>query len=57
MDVEQLLLEALRLPVDARAKLAGDLISSLDDSTPDSDRGPSGKPWAEVEARLRGRAG
>ena len=50
MDVEQLLREALRLPVDARAKLAGEIISSLDDSTPDPDRDVA---WAaEIRRRL-----
>ena len=50
MDVDQLLREALRLPADARAKLAGELISSLDDSTPDSDRDMA---WAaEIRKRI-----
>jgi putative addiction module component (TIGR02574 family) len=50
MDVEQLLREALRLSPDARAKLAGQLISSLDDSAPDSDRDVA---WAaEIRRRI-----
>jgi putative addiction module component (TIGR02574 family) len=38
MDADQLLREAMRLSPEDRAKLAGKLISSLDDSVPDSDR-------------------
>lgn len=49
MDIDQLLQEALRLPLDARAKLAGELISSLDDAPPDADRDVA---WA-VEIRRR----
>jgi putative addiction module component (TIGR02574 family) len=50
MDVDQLLREALRLPADARAKLIGDLLYSLDDSPADADRDVA---WAaEIRRRL-----
>ncbi len=50
MDVDQLLREALRLPTAARAKLVGELLYSLDDSPPDSDRDVA---WAsEIRRRL-----
>jgi putative addiction module component (TIGR02574 family) len=50
MDVDQLLQEALRLPLDARARLVGELISSLDDAPPDVDRDVA---WAvEIHRRL-----
>ncbi|GMV19422.1 MAG: addiction module protein [Polyangiaceae bacterium] len=50
MDADQLLQEALRLPVEARAKLVGDLIYSLDDAPPDTDRDVA---WAiEIRRRL-----
>jgi putative addiction module component (TIGR02574 family) len=49
MDIDQLLQEALRLPLDARAKLVGALIYSLDDAQPDADRDVA---WA-VEIRRR----
>jgi len=50
MDADQLLREAMLLPPDARAKLAGELISSLDDSAPDSDRDVA---WAaEIRHRI-----
>jgi len=50
MDANYLLREALRLPPEARAKLAGELISSLDDSAPDSDRDVA---WAaEIRRRI-----
>jgi len=50
MDADQLFREAMRLPPDARAKLAGELISSLDDSAPDSDRDVA---WAaEIRRRI-----
>ena len=50
MDVDQLLREALRLSPEARAKLAGQLISSLDDSGPEADRDVA---WAaEIRRRI-----
>lgn len=49
MDIDQLIREALRLPVEARAKLVGELIYSLDDAPPDADRDVA---WA-VEIRRR----
>ena len=50
MDADQLLREAMRLPPEERAKLARELISSLDDSVPDSDRDVA---WAtEIRRRI-----
>lgn len=50
MDVDQLLREAMRLPPEARAKLAGELITSLDESAADSDRDVA---WAmEIRHRI-----
>lgn len=50
MDFDQLFREALRLSPEARAKLAGQLISSLDESAPDSDRDVA---WAaEIRRRI-----
>jgi putative addiction module component (TIGR02574 family) len=50
MDADRLLHEALLLPAEARAKLARELISSLDDSTVDEDRDVE---WAlEIRRRL-----
>ena len=50
MDVDQLLREALLLPAEASAKLASDLICSLDESTVDDDRDVE---WAlEIRRRL-----
>ncbi len=51
MDIDQLLQEALRLPVEARAKLLGELIHSLDESPPDADRDVA---WAvEIQKRVQ----
>ncbi len=50
MDADKLLREAMRLPPEARAKLAGQLISSLDEAAPDSDRDVA---WAaEIRRRI-----
>lgn len=50
MDLDQLLREALRLPPEGRAKLAGQLISSLDEAAPDPDRDVA---WAaEIRRRI-----
>ena len=50
MDPDQLLREALLLPADARAKLASELISSLDESEVEADREVE---WAlEIRRRL-----
>ncbi len=45
MDDQALLEQALALPQEARAKLAGKLLSSLDDDTPDAD---AAEAWARV---------
>jgi putative addiction module component (TIGR02574 family) len=51
MDVDQLLQEVLRLPLEARAKLLGELIHSLDESQPDADRDVA---WAvEIQRRIQ----
>jgi len=50
MDVKRVLDEALRLPVDARAALAGELLASLDGADADPDREAA---WAaEIRQRL-----
>jgi putative addiction module component (TIGR02574 family) len=50
MDADQLLREALLLPADARAKLASELISSLDESDVEADREVE---WAlEIRRRI-----
>jgi putative addiction module component (TIGR02574 family) len=50
MDADQLLREALLLPAEARAKLASELISSLEESTVEEDRDLE---WAlEIRRRL-----
>jgi putative addiction module component (TIGR02574 family) len=51
MDVKSLLEEALRLPAEARAALAGELLESLDDDDVDEDVEAA---WAkEIERRLK----
>jgi putative addiction module component (TIGR02574 family) len=50
MDADKLLREALLLPADARAKLANELISSLDESDAEADREVE---WAlEIRRRI-----
>jgi len=50
MDADQLLREALLLPAEDRAKVASELICSLDESTVDEDRDVA---WAlEIRRRL-----
>ena len=50
MDADRLLREALLLPAEARAKLASELICSLEDSTVDEDRDVE---WAlEIRRRI-----
>lgn len=50
MDAKQLLQDALELPSEARAALAGQLLASLDDAEPDPDRDAA---WAnEIGERL-----
>jgi putative addiction module component (TIGR02574 family) len=50
MDAKRVIDEALRLPPDARAALAGQLLASLNDSEVDPDREGA---WAnEIRARL-----
>jgi putative addiction module component (TIGR02574 family) len=51
MDPKQVIEEAMRLPVDARAALAGQLLASLDDAEVDAGREAA---WAdEIQARLK----
>ena len=50
MDAKRLIDEALRLPPDARAALAGELLESLDGAAVDADRESA---WAnEIRSRL-----
>lgn len=50
MDPKRLIDEALRLPPEARAALAGELLASLEDTAMDSDREAA---WAaEIHDRL-----
>lgn len=51
MDPKQVIEEAMRLPVDARAALAGQLLASLDTAEVDAGREAA---WAdEIQARLK----
>lgn len=51
MDPRQVIDEAMRLPADARAALAGQLLASLDSTEVDSGREAA---WAdEIQARLK----
>jgi hypothetical protein len=51
MDPKQVIEEAMRLPVDARAALAGQLLASLDGTDVDAGREAA---WTdEIQARLK----
>jgi putative addiction module component (TIGR02574 family) len=51
MDAKRVIDEALQLPAEARAALAGELLASLEDSEIESDREAA---WAgEVQARIQ----
>jgi putative addiction module component (TIGR02574 family) len=50
MDAKRVIDEALRLPVDIRAALAGELLASLDDSELEADREAAGS--TEIRDRI-----